>query len=63
MEVDGGTPGCHARGRAGLVVSGLLGAGSASDEGRGAPRPRGEITFGVPTPLSGDGTLRTDQRG
>ncbi|MFJ2033978.1 branched-chain amino acid ABC transporter substrate-binding protein [Streptosporangium sp. NPDC087985] len=37
-----------------LVVSGLLDACSASDEGRDAPRPQGEITFGVLAPLSGD---------
>ncbi|SCE98325.1 amino acid/amide ABC transporter substrate-binding protein, HAAT family [Micromonospora viridifaciens] len=37
-----------------LVVSGLLAGCPASDEGGGAPRPRGEITFGVLAPLSGD---------
>jgi branched-chain amino acid transport system substrate-binding protein len=43
---------------AGLVVSGLLGACFASNEGRGAPRPRGEIAFGAPV-----GKLCTDQLG
>ncbi len=37
-----------------LVVSGLLAACSASDEGGGAARPRGEISFGVLAPLAGD---------
>ncbi|MEU3455003.1 branched-chain amino acid ABC transporter substrate-binding protein [Micromonospora sp. NPDC006766] len=37
-----------------LVVSGLLAACSASDEGGSVPKPRGEITFGVLAPLSGD---------
>ncbi|MCW3841175.1 branched-chain amino acid ABC transporter substrate-binding protein [Micromonospora yasonensis] len=43
-----------ALGAAALVVSGLLAACSASDEGGGAARLRGEITFGVLAPLSGD---------
>ncbi|MFU8876170.1 branched-chain amino acid ABC transporter substrate-binding protein [Micromonospora sp. SL4-19] len=43
-----------ALGAAALVVSGLLGACSGPGEGGGAPRPRGEITFGVLAPLSGD---------
>ncbi|MER7444632.1 branched-chain amino acid ABC transporter substrate-binding protein [Micromonospora avicenniae] len=47
-----------ALGAAALVVSGLLGACSGSDdgggEGGGAPKLRGEITFGVLAPLSGD---------
>ncbi len=41
-----------------LVVSGLLAACSASDEGGSVPKPRGEITFGVLAPLSGDMTER-----
>ncbi|WP_084259016.1 branched-chain amino acid ABC transporter substrate-binding protein [Microtetraspora malaysiensis] len=43
-----------ALGATALVVSGLLDACSASDEGGGAPKPQGEITFGVLAPLSGD---------
>ncbi|MFJ8581042.1 ABC transporter substrate-binding protein [Micromonospora sp. NPDC093277] len=43
-----------ALGATALVVSALLAACTASDEGAGAPRPRGEITFGVLAPLSGD---------
>ncbi|MFE9654942.1 branched-chain amino acid ABC transporter substrate-binding protein [Micromonospora sp. NPDC006431] len=43
-----------ALGATALVVSGLLVGCSASDEGGGAPRSRGEITFGVLAPLSGD---------
>ncbi|MEU2613492.1 branched-chain amino acid ABC transporter substrate-binding protein [Micromonospora sp. NPDC007271] len=42
-----------ALGTTALVVSGLLAGCSASDDG-GAPKPRGEITFGVLAPLSGD---------
>ncbi|WP_433214154.1 branched-chain amino acid ABC transporter substrate-binding protein [Microtetraspora malaysiensis] len=43
-----------ALGATALMVSGLLDACSASDEGGGAPKPQGEITFGVLAPLSGD---------
>jgi len=43
-----------ALGATALLVSGLLAACSASDEDGGAPRPPGEITFGVLAPLSGD---------